>query len=237
MTRRAAAAGLLALMLTGCAAPAGSPSDAPSSPIQEQTDMSTPDSSPTSPAEQAEDQTADQTAEVLLDRMFSDMAGVTELLGGEWTRNEKPFDLAMDRMELNPAPCRSGDLAGADAMDGPLKFQVILHGAGHAEPDATLDEVAQWAEAEGYSETRRGKGSMPQDGDRFMALHQADGTLMTVHVSTERTKIGSYTACSEHSSLQEYRADPNNLTVPGNRFKKTETPTPSPSSTKLGVSG
>lgn len=229
MTRRAVAAGLLALMLTGCAAPAGTPSDTPSSPTQEQTDMSTSEKSPTG--------LADQTAEVLLEGMFSDLAAVTGLLGGPWTRGDEPFDFAMDRTELNPAPCRSGEVANPQGMDGPLKFQLVLLGPGHPEPDPTLDEVVAWATGQGFEETSRGTGSSPRDGDRFTALRRADGTLLTVDVSTQRAKVAQYTACSEHPSLQEYRADPNDLTVPGNRFKKTETPTPSPSSTKLGVSG
>lgn len=191
--------------------------------------MNTSDASPSSPV-------TDQSAEALLEDMFTDLAGVTELLGGPWTRDGQPFDPTKDRTALNPAPCRSGEVANPQGMDGALKFQLVLHGPGHLEPDATLDTVVDWAAERGFEETSRGTGSSPRDGDRFTALRRPDGTLLAVDVSTQRTKVAEYTACSEHPSLQEHRADPNDLSVPGNRFE-TDDAAPSPSATRLGVSG
>ena len=194
--RCAAAVGMSALLLTGCGSePAADPGSA---------------STQSSAA-------ADATAEVLLEGMFTDLAAVTELLGGEWTRGGEPFDFAMDRTELNPAPCRSGEVANPQGMDGPLKFQLVLLGPGHPEPDPTLDEVVAWATGQGFEETSRGTGSSPRDGDRFTALRRPDGTLLTVDVSTQRTKVAEYTACSEHPSLQEYKGS--DYVSPGNRFK------------------
>lgn len=182
------------------------------------------------------DQTTDRTADELLHGLFSETRQVTELLGGPWTRDGEPFDPAADRPELYPAPCRSGEVANPQGMEGPLRFELVLSGPGHEDPEATLDEVVQWASGPGFEETERGQGSMPQDGDRFTALRRPDGTLLTVDVSTQRTQVAHYTACSEDPSLQEHLADPEDLSVPGNRFE-TGTPAPSPSDTRLGVSG
>lgn len=181
------------------------------------------------------DQVPQQTAEVLLEGMFTDLQAAAEQLGGgQWTYDEKHFDVAMDRTELHPAPCRSGDLAGPDAMDGPLQFELVLQGPGHEEPEPALDRVAQWAQDQGFTQTERGQGATPQHGDRFVALQRPDGTLLTVNVSTERSKVAEYTACSDHPSLKEYKGS--GYTSPGNRFT-TQTPAPEPSSTKLGGSG
>lgn len=167
--------------------------------------------------------------------MLTDLQAATEQLGGgQWTYDEKHFDVAMDRTELHPAPCRSGDLAGPDAMDGPLQFELVLQGPGHEEPEPALDRVAQWAQDQGFTQTERGQGATPQHGDRFVALQRPDGTLLTVNVSTERSKVAEYTACSDHPSLKEYKGS--GYTSPGNRFT-TQTPAPEPSSTKLGGSG
>ena len=178
---------------------------------------------------------ADATSTELIDQLQDSLASLTGHLGGQWTgKNGTPFTADRDYRKYPAVPCSAnGDYEDDSAG---LHFSHTLLGPGADDPAAQVDRARDWAQQHGWSEVSSGQGSQPEQGDVFATFTGEGLPTLSVNSSTERSMVTSTSPCSTDSTVRTHDDERPRWTSPNDRFS-TPSESPSPSSTKLGVSG